>query len=190
MHHQIANYLYPRHLNIELYQFRFSRWFWIGQILRDLVVRFVKFCFVSVCVSLAGCAGLVTSPLPSKNLTADYELDGINWQGGGLMVLAFKVFEQDGKVALCGARSVDRKKKLLGEDLNDRAIETISISLEDKTLVSNLRFFNQVPFPGNQANSLKGEANCVLTTEPWKPEFGILFQPKLNRGSRNIIVQG
>ncbi len=153
-------------------------------------MRFVKFCFVSVCVSLAGCAGLVTSPLPSKNLTADYELDGINWQGGGLMVLAFKVFEQDGKVALCGARSVDRKKKLLGEDLNDRAIETISISLEDKTLVSNLRFFNQVPFPGNQANSLKGEANCVLTTEPWKPEFGILFQPKLNRGSRNIIVQG
>jgi len=150
--------------------------------------RLAKLCFIWLSIALAGCATTKTTPVADRALTLDYQLDGVSWQGGGVLGVFFKAFDQDGKVSLCGAYTTDTRRGVGGTTFNDLALQSMSVSIDDKLIARDLSFFRKLPFPEDRRRP-KGSASCVVTEIPWQSTYGNSIKPKIDRGRNSFVIR-
>lgn len=121
---------------------------------------------------LGGCTRLVTTSLPDQRVDDSYQVRWWTWQNGEQLTFAYKVFEDAGKVAICGARAESPGGDVHQRTFNERAVQTLSLSLGGETLANDISFFRKVRHETDAAP--QGMAACVRTDQPWNTSYGSL----------------
>lgn len=135
------------------------------------VTRFLSLAAAALLV--AGCTGY--SQFGTENVGPGYAVGGGDWSSGGGITTVARVFERDGRTAVCGAWTADRQSALTLE-FNNGVIEAASISIDGRRLVQNLSFMPRVRY----AEDITGaQANCVVTSVPWQAEYATMA-PRMN----------
>ena len=142
----------------------------------------------SLCAVVTGCAITPTERIADRTLTLDYRVSGVSWQNGGVLAVFSKAYEQDGKVSLCGAYTTDTRDGVGGNTFNDLALQAMSASIDDKLIVRDLSFFNQLPFPEERGRP-KGNASCILTEIPWQPKYGNSIKPEIQNNKNSFSIR-
>ena len=146
----------------------------------------ILMCFL-LSFAVSGCVYLTTESLPSQTVNSSYTLSKLEWRNGAKIHLAYKVFEQRGKVGLCGAFAEKGSTNAFGADLNEQAMAAAQVRLAGETLVRGLNFFKRGGFvEGSHPN---GAATCVLTDRPWEARFKNT-KPRIRWGKTNFTVRG
>ena len=135
-------------------------------------MRLAAFCLVSRFVFVTGCVATKTESIEGRAITADYEIDGVKWQNGGVLAVLYKVYEENDFVALCGAHTSDTRKGVGGTTFNELALQSMSISIDEKVIMRDLTAFQKIPFQADD-NLANGQATCYLTDIPWQAKYGI-----------------
>ena len=145
--------------------------------------RILVFLFLAVG---GGCVQLTTERLPSQAVGPEFELELFNWQSGDQMTVGLKVFEQKGRVALCGAYAEYTPNAGFSEDLNQRALAAAQVRLAGETLVRGLDYFGR---GGHTRDALpSAQASCVLTDRPWEARFKST-KPRIRWGKTRFTVE-
>ena len=123
-----------------------------------------------ICIALfllsASCAA--TKPISPEYVTPDYKTFGGEWdEDGSLTVVVTKIFNQNGKVALCGGYA-SKGNKLTLEEVERDLIEESYLIFNDKRIITGLSFFNDF---GSDIAFKNKKANCVITEISWKPHY-------------------
>ncbi len=105
-------------------------------------MRFFNILLPAIAAGLSACEGV---SLPESSVDSSYVFDGFEWQGGGGVYVSIKTFENQGKVALCGAYSAGSKNDPRGR-FDDLALANMYVQLGDKIITNNIGFFNRVAF--------------------------------------------
>ena len=121
-----------------------------------------------------------------------YTLGGGEWDSGGGITTATRVFERDGVTVVCGAWTTDRQSVLSIRN-NDDVIEAASLYAGSTRLVRDLGFMSRIRYSQNISAA---QANCVASGKPWQPEFAAtaprirfpLLAFRLSSGSRQTIT--
>ena len=130
------------------------------------MTRFLS--LVAAAVLLAGCSSY--SQFGTESVGPGYAVGGGEWSSGGGITTVARVFERDGRTAVCGAWTTD-PQSAISEMHNDGVIEAGSISIGGRRLVQNLSFMPRVRYAENIAGA---PANCVVTSVPWQPEYATM----------------
>ena len=120
-----------------------------------------------------------------------YTLGGGEWDSGGGITTAIRVFERGGVTVVCGAWATDQQSAL-SVHKNENVIEAGSIYAGSTRLAWNLGFMSRIRYSQNISGA---QANCVASGEPWQPEFAEtaprirfpLLAFRLSSGSRQTI---
>ena len=143
-------------------------------------MRLFKVLLPAIAAGLFACG----TPLPGSIVDSSYVFDGLEWQGGGGVYVSVKTFDDQGKVALCGAYSAYAE-----DDPRDAfaalALANMYVRLGDKIIATNIGFFNHVAFHDGEAPV--GQSACKRTTIDWKQEYAFL-RPDLNIGKTRYII--
>lgn len=119
----------------------------------------------TLALAAAGCAR--HAEVGTATVGPDYVAGGGEWNTGGGITTAVRVFEQDGATMVCGAWATDRQS-VMSAGKNDGVIEAASVYAGGKRLVHNLSFMPRASGAGNLAGA---QANCVRSSVPWRAEF-------------------
>ena len=140
--------------------------------------------FLSLLV-LNGCVQLTTESLPSRAVDDTFHLNYLNWRSGDQMALGVKVFEERGKVAICGAYAERNTQSPYTDQLNNQALAAAQVLLTGETLVRGLNFFGRGGFvEGSLPNA---QASCVLTDRPWTSRYANV-RPRVRWGKTSFRV--
>lgn len=113
----------------------------------------------------AACSGLAR--VGTETVDARYTTGGGEWDSGGGVTVAARVFEREGTTIVCGAWTTDRQSVLTTE-LNDDVIAVASVYIGETRVMQNLGFMARV---ANSASVAGAQANCVASAKPWLREF-------------------
>ncbi len=152
--------------------------------------RFLTCSTLALGLLVAACTGL--APAGTDVIGPSYTLGGGEWDSGGGITTAIRVFERGGVTVVCGAWTTDQQSAL-SIHLNENVIEAGSIYAGSTRLVQNLRFMSLVRYSQNISGA---QANCVASGKPWQPEFSAtaprirfpLLAFRLSSGSRQTIT--
>lgn len=148
----------------------------------------IKFLISSMgCATLLGCSGAMMTSAADRPLDSDYEGYQIQWQGEDASTFVlYNVFEEEGKVALCGAYSFDKQLSGGTESLHRRSLTSMYIELDGERIQDGLGSFRFVPY--STAKQGGGSASCVLTGKVWKDEYADTVRPELKRFKKGFTV--
>jgi hypothetical protein len=121
-----------------------------------------------------------------------YTIDGGEWDSGGGITTAIRVFERDGVTVVCGAWTTDRQSVLSIRN-NDDVIEAASLYAGSTRLARDLGFMSLIRYSQNISGA---QANCIASGKPWQPEFAEtaprirfpLLAFRLSSGSGQTII--
>jgi hypothetical protein len=120
----------------------------------------------------SGCAtgeGATTAgAAASETIDARYRAEGVGWRPDAGVVFVFRVFEQEGRVALCGAYFQTGQAPYGSTDILPVTVRRTGIRLDGETLAEGLSFFRQLP---PDAQPLGKRADCRVTDVAWRPAF-------------------
>jgi hypothetical protein len=143
-------------------------------------MRLFKVLLPAIAAGLSACG----TPLPDSTVDSSYVFVGMEWQGGGGVYVSIKTFDDQGKVALCGAYSAYNE-----DDPRDAfaalALANMYVRLGDKIIANNIEFFNHVAFHDGQAPL--GQSACKRTRIDWKTEYAFL-RPDLKIGKHRYVI--
>lgn len=139
---------------------------------------------------LAGCAGY--EAVASRSIDDKFELYAFTWTSGTVTAVALSAFEDDGRLALCGAYtsdigSFDKQKTRQYFDTSNIYIGEDRVgpmSFANSISVSHRHFAQD---PDEIPNVLSAhKANCVRTKTAWETRFA---NEKISwKGPRRIVV--
>ncbi|MEM8740758.1 MAG: hypothetical protein AAGE13_04605 [Pseudomonadota bacterium] len=115
-------------------------------------------------LALSGCVspGDAISP---REVTRDFEFDSIRWNSGEVVYFAHHVFEDGGKVAVCGSWA---ESSGAVDALNFELVRSMAVDMAGRRLVHSVVFFRKVATPEDLFGS---SASCVRTDVDWTPEM-------------------
>jgi len=143
-------------------------------------MRFFNILLPAIAAGLSACEGV---SLPESSVDSSYVFDGFEWQGGGGVYVSIKTFDDQGKVALCGAYSAS-ESDARGR-FGDLALASMYVQLGGKIITNNIDYFNRVAF--HEGKAPIGRAACKRTSADWKPEFASL-QPDAQLGKTKFKI--
>ena len=121
-----------------------------------------------VACCLAGCTQVTTESLPQQNVDDTFRRNIVRWTSGEIVVFAYKAFEKNGRVAICGAWSESPGDSNQNQ-FNDRMLATRRAEIDGETLVNDVSWFAKGAFNGEEKPN--GLANCRLTDDPWRAGY-------------------
>ncbi len=122
---------------------------------------------IAVALIAGACTSLTAESLPDQPVNGDFDVHGINWASGEKVTFAFRVFEDAGKIAICGSYSESSGGDVNQTAFNDRLVQTAYLKMGDDTLVNDISFFSKGRYVEGQRPD--GEANCIRLDDPWAP---------------------
>ena len=153
--------------------------------------RFAAMLFLSLGV-LTGCSGY--EKLAQDTLDKDYTVRGIRWTAGTTTLVFMKAFDNQGKLAICGAYTASNHADLVGEAVR-QFFGTANMYIGEER-IGSLSFTNSVPWRGVKwvvrgdeviVTESSEPANCVKTGKDWKEPYG--NDPITFQGPKRITVQ-
>ena len=124
-----------------------------------------------------------------------YAVGGGQWNTGGGIRVYVRPYEQDGRLALCGAWSTDRQAAAT-TIYNRDVIETGVLYIAGDRILTGFSFMTELP----EGAGPGGPANCILTGESWAAGYGaetvvirfprLVFVENPVRPQRYIFRQG
>lgn len=139
----------------------------------------------TVLAALAGCSGYES--MAQKPIDRDYTVSGIKWGSGGITLVMFKAFENNGNLALCGAYTGWSAGDLQSR-ANRQMFDTSNIYIGAER-IGPMSFMQPIlmrqidwKVESDQIIVTKSQktANCVRTDKPWQDRYA----------SQNITWQG
>jgi len=113
----------------------------------------------------AGCATYQAAG--TDTVGPGYLTDGGEWNTGGGISVAVRIFERDGAALVCGAWTTDRQSALTVNH-NEGVMAAASVYAGGMRLVQDLSFMRRV----RESDNLSGaQANCVASSKPWRADF-------------------
>ena len=143
-------------------------------------MRFFNILLPAIAAGLSACGG----SLPESSVNSSYVFDGMEWQRGGGVYVSIKTFEDQGKVALCGAYSAGSEFDPQGS-FGDLALANMYVQLGDKIITYNIDYFNRVAF--HEGEAPVGRTACKRTSTDWKPEYAS-FKPDVKLGKTRFTI--
>ena len=134
---------------------------------------------------MAACVQLTTESLPSRSVDGSFSRYQFAWRSGDKMSLGLKIFEERGKVALCGAYAELNINSAYTDQLNSQALAAAQVRLAGETLVRGLNFFGRGGYVDDGLPAAK--ASCVLTDRPWEARFKNT-KPRIRWGKTSFRV--
>ena len=129
--------------------------------------RFLTCSALALGLSVAACTG--STPAGTDVIGPGYTAGGGEWDSGGGITIAVRVYEREGATVICGAWTTDQQSALSSE-LNENVIEAASIFAGSRRVAQNLRFMSRIRYSQNISGA---QANCVASGKPWQPEFAM-----------------
>ncbi len=128
-----------------------------------------KSLLLTTALLLSACVGAQIAGTPVKSETVDskYNNARLNWTSGeGGVISSVRVFEMNGKVAVCGA--VAELKGGERVDLTRQVIDKAQVLIGDERVLQGVSFFKR----HQPTKDLSGKAsNCIVTTKVWEIAF-------------------
>lgn len=115
---------------------------------------------------LSGCAWFY-DPMNTQTLTPDYAVGGGSLQWGDQIIVAAKVSEQDGRVAICGLWTV-ANESTISIGVHEYFVGSGIIRVNGSTVAQNLDF---LPRKGFSENMLGQATGCALTGQSWQSAY-------------------
>ncbi|WP_101067958.1 hypothetical protein [Roseovarius salinarum] len=123
---------------------------------------------IAACAAvIAGLAACTTGQVSgfSAPLGTDPLLAGGSYTSGGGITIALSFRRaDDGGTAVCGVWAESGAQSALTRDRAPRVLQTARVSLDGRTLLSNLGFLREVPPAADYAGR---DASCAITGRPW-----------------------
>ena len=116
-------------------------------------------------VLLSGCTAITAESLPDQTVDGSFWRSSFNWTSGEKVAFAYKIFNISGSVAVCGVYAESPGGDSNQSAFNDRLVQTAYLKVAGETLVNDISFFSKGRY--EKYGRASGEANCVLTDEPW-----------------------
>lgn len=141
---------------------------------------------------LAGCSGY--EKLAQDTVDKDYTVRGIKWTSGTTTLIFMRAFNNQGKLAICGAYTASKHADLAGEAVR-QFFDTANMYIGEER-IGPLSFTNSVPWRGVKwvvrddeiiVTESSEPANCVVTGKDWKEPYG--RDPITFQGPTRITVQ-
>ncbi|MEM9059567.1 MAG: hypothetical protein AAGD13_03820 [Pseudomonadota bacterium] len=145
----------------------------------------MRLLILGLMVMITGCTQLTTASLPSQPVTQDYVLRAFVWDSNDRMHVAFKTFEEQGKVGLCGAYAEKSTQSPYVDQLNSQALAAAQILFAGETLIRGIDFFTRGGFVDDAHPN--ASASCVLTDVPWEAAFKFV-EPEVRWGKTYFRV--
>ncbi|MEM7189799.1 MAG: hypothetical protein AAF439_09320 [Pseudomonadota bacterium] len=118
---------------------------------------------------LAACTQLNSESLPGIGVDDSFTTGGFRWTSGGRLTIATKVFESEGRTAICGAWAESPYGGNYEGELNPQAIAAARASIGGELLARGLNFYRKVAF--DKSLTPRGTAKCLRTSVPWQKRF-------------------
>lgn len=134
---------------------------------------------------ISGCVLLTTESLPSRSVDETFSRYKFTWRSGDKMSLGVKIFEERGKVGICGAYAELNINSAYTDQLNSQALAAAQVRLAGETLVRGLDYFGRGGFVEGGLPS--AQASCVLTDRPWEKRFENT-KPRIRWGKTSFRV--
>lgn len=138
---------------------------------------------------------IASGPAGAEFVGPGYAVGGGQWNTGGGIRVWVRPYQQDGRVALCGAWSTVRQA---GGTIffNREVIETGVLYIGGNRVLTDFSFMTELP----EGRGPGGPANCILTGEPWAAGYGpeaveirfprLVFFDDPDRHQRYVFRQG
>ncbi|MBK0401322.1 hypothetical protein H0I76_19185 [Limibaculum sp. M0105] len=131
------------------------------------MIRAVGFAAVAAVAGLLG--GCMSAPAPggSEPVDARYSATGGSYNTGGSLIVMLRAREQDGRVAICGAKTRTRESAVslpYGFSVEGAGV----VQLAGVNIFQGVRRFPEYPL----ANDMTGvSAVCLVSERQWEPRF-------------------
>ena len=139
----------------------------------------------AVLAAVTGCTQMSTASLPDARVDDTYHARYWTWTNGQQITFAIKAFEHQGKVALCGARAESPGGDVHTRTFNDRALQTLYVTMGGEVLLNDISFFRKGSYVADAPPN--GNAACVLTDRRWS-EFYDGVPPELEAAKTRFRV--
>lgn len=125
----------------------------------------------------------VGAPASAQQVVIDdnFEVYGFSWDGSGRGLIRWRPVLIDGKIAICGAYSVQGGRKYV--DLTRRAVRNLRASSDGGFFMPNMSFFRQVS-SAHIADGATGQmANCRVSATEGTPAdlFGFALNQTIRK---------
>ena len=154
-------------------------------------VGFAAMLFLGLGV-LTGCAGY--EKLAQDTLDKDYTVRGIRWTDGKTTLIFMKAFNDQGKLAICGAYTGSQHADWSSRG-DKQYFDTANMYIGEER-IGPLSFTNTVPWRGVKwrlqddeivVTDTNESANCVRTGKDWKDSYA--SDPITFKGPKRIRVE-
>ncbi len=124
--------------------------------------------FAISALACAACTQLVTEERPGQTVDETFQGFPMTWTDGNQMTFAYKVYDDQGLLGICGAFAEQPSTPQSADRFNDLMRQSMYLVMDDEVLINDISFFKKAGF---ERDALPfGQAACRRTDEPWNPD--------------------
>jgi len=116
---------------------------------------------------LSSCSPFGTERSGSETIDESFHVTGFRWDTGGTIYIYALARNKGGMTEVCAAYA-HNQLSYYEDRFTDQTMEAIKLTSQGDTLVQGGNFINEFKDP---ENAIGKYANCVLTSNAWKPGY-------------------